>query len=763
MHFKIRVALLWLFVASPLLDQALFAQPLKPGEWRTYTSMRSIRGLAVASDSIHLWAATGGGIFRINLRDSEEIIALRTTDGLTENDISSIAEDADGNTYVGGKGGAFDIVRGNGTIEKHGSDIRSKQELTVKTINGITLNGDTVFLATAYGLEVYRKRERYFATTVFQLGTQVSREDSVREVCLFHGFIFAAVRQGLAYASLRTDISIPSNWSLIQDTNIGAVHALTAFRDQLCVGTSKGLFTFSESAKTLSPTPFQSGVDRLSANSNALYVLGLGHDIRSTSDLSTFSDALLPQGMASAISSIVAASAVGLVLGTQESGVAYLLGSQGKTNIYPPGPVSNDTKDLDYSAFKDQLFFVNGPSGFGSFSPATSAWTNYSNGTVLPYNSSFQYVRYDSVRDLTWLIPPGRIYAVHQFGTTSMVIDSVKRIESGLPATTTDLTDEFIPAGKPIVCANGQLAIPNWARDGSGLSILDAGSQYHFRNYKLIDAYAAWGCLTQDLEGNFWAGGQYNQSYPPDAGVSWHRMTDHTYGNIAGPPGPLLSNAVNAVLTDQDDEIWCGTSSGLQILSNPYAISDKSPKFYLRSVKLLERQIVRCMAIDGVGNKWIGTEEGIFVVSPDGSDSVARFTKDNSPLIDNSISAIAIDVARGEAYASTPAGISRFSTIFKQGQSDYSKIRAFPNPAVQTTEESPVVYIDGLMAGSTVKIFALNMSLIKTINGENLGSTVVWNGRDDSGHQVASGEYLISATTTQSGEHGTAKVVIVRK
>src|SRR6202041_949921 len=102
---------------------------------------------------------------------------------------------------------------------------------------------------------------------------------------------------------------------------------------------------------------------------------------------------------------------------------------------------------------------------------------------------------------------------------------------------------------------------------------------------------------------------------------------------------------------------------------------------------------------------------------------------------------------RGEAYIGTAAGISRFSSIFKRGNADYSHIRVYPNPVVQTAQESPTVYIDGLVAGSTVQIFSLAGRQINTIDGTALGSTVTWNGRDAIGNQVASGMYLVSATS----------------
>jgi hypothetical protein len=171
------------------------------------------------------------------------------------------------------------------------------------------------------------------------------------------------------------------------------------------------------------------------------------------------------------------------------------------------------------------------------------------------------------------------------------------------------------------------------------------------------------------------------------------------------------------------------------------------------------------MTVDGVGNKWMGTDNGIFVVSADGSDSVAHFTAENSPLVNDVVTSLAIDPNRGEAYAVTPLGISRFSTIFKEGRSDYDSIRVYPNPVLETASVYPpyLVHIDGLVAGSTIQIFSIAGRLITTIDGSKEGAEVDWNGRDALGRQVPSGLYLISATSPQTSQSGEAKVVIVRE
>ncbi len=764
MRIAIRVAFYSLFLTA-----SLHAQSLKPGEWRSYTSMRSVRAMAVASDSVHVWAVTGGGAFRMSLRDpNEAILALRTTDGLKENDLTAVASDRDGNTYFGGRTGAFDVYRAStGQIEKLGSDIQNA-DFPGKQINSIAFSGDTIIIATAYGLEVYRPSGGYFATTVSRLGTGGNRGDSVRQAIVAGRYIYAAMFNGIAYAQVDTDLPTPSSWSLIADDTEGPVMALAYFGGNVYVGTPKGLFTIYADRSGLLKTPFLGSIDRLATSQDSLYILDVSGNVNSTKDGQLFTTESLPGAIGSRVTALTPAPYVTYALGTIANGIGYAAGSAIHMSIYPQGPIGNTIEGLHYSPSTGQLYVANKGDGMGLFRPENESWTNYkTGGGVIPAGRLVENVFYDSVRNVTWLLSAGNApMVIEGIGTASPSVLQIDGNASGLPITGFyPRSSDYVSApGQPILDNTGRIVLTTYAGDGKALSILDPGTPYHFTNYKLLDAYATWGCITQDLEGNFWAGGFIWQNAPSPQGVSWHNMSNDAYGNVAGGSGlPLTSNYVNALLTDQDDEIWCGTSNGLQIISNPYAMVDPNPKFFIRTVDFLRLQIIHAMATDGVGNKWIGTENGIFVVSPDGSDSIARFTKDNSPLIDNTIYSLAIDNSHGEAYVGTPSGISRFSTIFKLGKPDYSQIRVYPNPIVQTTEESPEVFIDGLVAGSTVKIFTLDRKLVAAINGTNLGSTVTWNGRDDLGRQVAGGEYLVTATSPQASSNGAAKLVIVRK
>ena len=746
-----------------------FAQSLNPGEWRTYTSMRSVQDIALASDSIHVWAVTSGGAFRANIRDtSEPLFALRTTDGLTENDLTSVAIDGNGNVFFGGRTGGFDVYRASTEkVEKLGSDIVSSDHPD-KTIHSLSISGDTVFLATAYGIGVYKNvQPGYFALTVGTIGS-LPPSDSVAQVLNVGGYVYAAMNEGVAYASNKIDLYSNSNWTLIPDTS--AVRSLAVFGGSLYVGAANGLFMVSPDRKTLIPIPLpvNTVVSRLSASRDSLFILDGSNRLFSTHDLQNFATRSLISSAGGFVNVVKPTPNNTLALGTASDGMEVSTSGQYPISAFPSGPIGNNVTSISFATATDQLYVSNFDLGIDAFKPVGGIWTDYVAGVGTTPTRRFYTLTYDSIRNVTWIGDIGDgFFKVSNLGTGPLIWDTITPTKNGVPQFFGGAPDYLIAEGG-ILNSAGQFIMPTWAKNGRGISITSDGE--HFNSFPINDPSPdqglPYGCVTQDLEGNYWVGTVVNNS-PKSYGVFWVRAADSVYGNIAGGSGALINDpAVNAILTDQDDGIWCGTEGGVQIISNPSAILDATPRFSIRTVPLLASQIVHSMAVDGVGNKWIGTENGIFVVSPDGSDSVARFSKQNSPLIDDHINSLAIDSKRGEAYAATPFGISRFSTIFKQGNPDYSNIHVFPNPVVQTAasdEVNPLIHIDGLVAGSTVKIFSLNMKLIASINGTALGSTVTWSGRDDLGRQVPSGMYLITATSPQSGENGQAKVVIVRK
>jgi hypothetical protein len=232
----------------------------------------------------------------------------------------------------------------------------------------------------------------------------------------------------------------------------------------------------------------------------------------------------------------------------------------------------------------------------------------------------------------------------------------------------------------------------------------------------------------------------------------------------------LTTNVVNVITEDLDGAIWVGTAEGPVIFdcgNDPFeedcqgvrkkVLQDSIAAF------LLADQDIRAIEIDGANQKWLGTRNGLFVQSPDGEEQILRFTKDNSPLFDNFITAMAYDGNSGQMYIATNKGMMSYQTNTTVGARRHiaKDVIVYPNP-VQPDYTGPIA-IRGLTQNAEVKITDINGNLIYQTNA--LGGQAIWYGEDYSGKNVASGVYLIfSSNATTSGNPDTfvAKVLLLK-
>jgi ligand-binding sensor domain-containing protein len=74
--------------------------------------------------------------------------------------------------------------------------------------------------------------------------------------------------------------------------------------------------------------------------------------------------------------------------------------------------------------------------------------------------------------------------------------------------------------------------------------------------------------------------------------------------------------------------------------------------------KLLGETPITSIFVDGGNRKWIGTRgAGLFLVSPEGLQTLQQFTATNSPLLANDILSIAADPTSGELLIATAKGL----------------------------------------------------------------------------------------------------------
>ena len=137
--------------------------------------------------------------------------------------------------------------------------------------------------------------------------------------------------------------------------------------------------------------------------------------------------------------------------------------------------------------------------------------------------------------------------------------------------------------------------------------------------------------------------------------------------------------------------------------------------------------------------KWIGTNNGIWLISADGNSILLRFTQENSPLPSNLIQKITIDPITGDVYIGTEGGLVSYRGYATEGNQEDCEVKIFPNPV--QSGYSGIIAISGLVENSDVSITDISGQLV--YRTKSLGGQAVWNGLDYTGHRPQSGVYLI--------------------
>lgn len=750
----------------PILVLALavstIAQPLKPGEWRTYTAMTNISDIAVTTDSQIVWVATQGGVYRVPLQQisGATVQSLRNSEGLSANEVTAIALGYDNTLYVGNSTGGLDIYHPSTGKVENVADISLSTQFTRKQINKILASDSELYIATGFGLSIYNTRRGFFAETVTRFGSHID-QDTVFDCALFSDTIFSVLNSALAFAPRNAPaLSAPFSWKTINAAKNIDLHAVAAFKSKIVVGSLQGLFLRVGDSLRSIPLSDSISVVKMLVKDDSLYILDSrgGNRIIVTADLINFRyEQLRKTSSQATVSSFAITKDHSRISGFTAGGITVESSLTPINGFAPDGPLTNDINDLHFAQQRATLFTVYGSEGMTAFDPSNSTWTPYrGRGIQLP-DAGYTKVYYDTVRSLLWLSSfGGGVFSVKlsPFTVTHYgVSEGISSVDGG----------EFIVSGAGQLDNKGNFIVSVWAFDGKGIArTSDAKTFTGLQLNPPDNLYRPFGVIAQDLD-NYYYAGTINKEQPSPYGVIAYLPDGSTYP-LAGGTGRFLAHqGVDAMLVDQDNGLWCGTSVGVEIVSHTHDFNTGLLQFRTRKLPFLDQQIVHAMTVDGIGNKWVGTEDGVFVVSADGTDSLAHFTKANSPLINNYVNTIAIDYSTGEAYFGTPKGISRTSSIFKQGSADYKKISLFPNPLIQQGSSEVSVTINGLVQGSTLKVFTPAGRLVSTIDATQLGGNVRWNARDENGQLLPSGVYVVSADAPTAVESGQTKFVLVRK
>ncbi len=246
------------------------------------------------------------------------------------------------------------------------------------------------------------------------------------------------------------------------------------------------------------------------------------------------------------------------------------------------------------------------------------------------------------------------------------------------------------------------------------------------------------------------------------------KSDDYSYHLTSGVGiGNLPSNVVNCLAKDKNNNIWIGTDNGIGIVSNCSApFNQTAPcdadkpivKYDKFAGYLFETNNVRTIAVDGANRKWVGTNEGVWLLSSDASQIIYNFTKENSPLPSNVIQKIAIDDVTGDVYIGTDQGLMSFRSTATEGGKTNVDVLAFPNPV--KSDYTGTIAIRGLTANADVRITDIAGQLVYKTKA--LGGQAVWNGKDYTGNRPQTGVYLVYASNTDGSETYAGKIVFIK-
>lgn len=231
--------------------------------------------------------------------------------------------------------------------------------------------------------------------------------------------------------------------------------------------------------------------------------------------------------------------------------------------------------------------------------------------------------------------------------------------------------------------------------------------------------------------------------------------------------GNLPSRHINSLAIDNNNQLWIGTMYGLRVLSSVDQFVNSNslrsnPIIILQddtAEELLYQQQILKITVDGANNKWISVAgAGVFLVSPNGQETLYRFDTQNSPLPSNDVTDIQINGKTGEVFFVTRKGIVSFLNFATEATEKLDNVKVFPNPV--RPEFTGDVKITGLVDNANVKITDVAGNLVFEKKSE--GGTVLWNTYNFAGNKVVSGVYMVFIAAPDGGETTVKKIMIVR-
>lgn len=754
------------------------AQHLAIGQWRDHLPYHRTKAIAESPDKI--FCATPHSVFSYNKTD-QSIERISKASGLSDVGVSIIKyQPSSGNLIIAYNNGNIDLYK-NGSITNI-SDIKRSIITAGKNINQITFLNDLAYLSCGYGISLLNLSKNEIKETWFigNNGTYVN----VNDIAFDGSKIFAATNNGVYYASLNNpNLANFNSWTWDTLLPPGNYSHAEFFNGKMYVnfaGTtyeSDSLYWFDGSKWYRTKISPFTGVDIMNletSGNNMLitfnwWVAVYDNNWNKLEHINSYQTPryIEPRDAIMGENNIIwiADNVQGLVKHT---------GPESNERIIPNSPASTYSYQMDLKDGK--LWIANGKraesngnnwylfDGMMNFEDET--WTSINGETTPGADTLYDVIAVaidpsDSRRVFMGAIGQG-IWEIYDRKIVNHYNENNSSLQTFYHPTWYHLGVSGLgfDSQKNLWVANTRveraISVKTPAGDWTSFTVPELVNQQYIGNIIVTQTNQKWielpnkGIVVFDENGTI-------SNTSDDNSI--------LLGSGEGK-GALHNLAVRCLAEDLEGKIWVGTDEGITVFYSPTSVFSGGNFDAQRILVtqggytgyLLETETATSIAVDGANRKWVGTDgAGVFLLSADGTEQLLHFTEENSPLLSNFVSCIAINEKTGEVFFGTENGISSYKSDATGGLEEFSDVYAYPNP-VRSGYDGPIA-IKNLVTDANVKITDVSGSLVFETTA--LGGQAIWYGKDSNGNRVKSGVYLAFCSNTDGTKTFITKILFL--
>jgi hypothetical protein len=768
---------------SFLLAQALTAQNYK--DWTTYLAYHEATGIAESNERVYV--LSDGSLYSYGKED-REIRTYSKQNGLSDTDISLIRYSPEYQTLI--------IIYRNGNIDLFGKDgiknmpaLKNATNIQSKNVNNISFYNEYAYLSADFGIMAVNLSRQEVADTY--------KTGRTNAACIFRDTLYASTAAGLSKACLKDNLLDMDSW---KEKRLNAalfdekdVINMCLFQDKIfyCVRESGVYYeTPDGEVKTLTPQIY---IRNMTVQAGRLLTY-------TSEDLSIYSDTeRFTYTRIGSINDVVSLKNDGMYW--VASGTNGLVGvEQDSENrfVRTVSDITINSPKRNYNAFmtvfKDRKLLITGGDRLADRYRRLGTFMTYEDGRWTNFDESVADREIEAlinVRSLDYMnvaVDPDddNHYFIATYGEgiielkgmefvkihhmhNSTLMSCLSYVEGGV----TKYDPAYVRIGS--VCFDKERNL--WATNTlvrNAINVMKPGGEWVSLYYSDLNSADKLDKILITSRGHKWINVPYDNAgifVLDDNGTVDNTADDRfhffsTFRDAQSSTGSNISASQYLCMAeDRSGAIWLGTNIGLLKCSTPSgALENPDNLSVSRPVRdgeayFLSGESVTAIAVDADNRKWIGTaNQGVFLITEDGSETIFNFNTDNSPLLSNTVKSIAVNNATGEVFFGTDNGLVSYSSGVKSGATPFSDVYAFPNPV--RPEYNDKVTITGLVNNANVKITDLNGNLI--FQGRAVGNQLAWNCRNSTGNRVATGLYLVIASTSDASESVVTKIAVVK-